>query len=228
MSVDDRPKRSTEDAGREEPFLARWARLKREARESATAEPAPPPEEPAVPAQAGVAGLAGPANLETGSAIAADPIDAAGPEAVVPELPSLDSLTEESNFGAFMAPGVTPELRRQALRKMFTNPKYAIVDPLDPYRADYAAFTPLGDIITSDMKFHAERLLRKQLEKDAEAAEAAGDTTAEAEPALAATEPGAPPADAGAQPHAGAEPEAAVAPDATPKPTENDDERRDG
>jgi hypothetical protein len=83
-------------------------------------------------------------------------------------LPPLESLTEESDFAPFMRPPYRSELRRQALRKMFRNPKYGVVDDLDPYRADFAAFTPLGDIVTSDMKFHAERLLRKQLEKAAE------------------------------------------------------------
>ena len=84
----------------------------------------------------------------------------------------MESLTPESDFSAFMRPGVDPGLRREALRKLFQNPKYGLLDELDPYRADYAAFTPLGDIITADMKFHAERLLRKQLEEALEAEEA--------------------------------------------------------
>jgi hypothetical protein len=227
MSVDDhRPKRSPEDAAREEPFLARWARLKREARESAAVEPTPL-EERVVPAQGSVAASPEPADLKAGSPSEGAETEAA--PAPAPELPSLDSLTDESNFGAFMAPGVTPELRRQALRKMFTNPKYAVVDPLDPYRADYAAFTPLGDIITSDMKYHAERLLRKQLEKDAEAAEAARDAPDEADAvALAAAEPGEAPADTIASPDPAVDAESAAAPDDTPNPTENDDERRNG
>jgi hypothetical protein len=85
------------------------------------------------------------------------------------ELPPLESLTAESDFRAFMQPGVDDALRRAALRKMWQNPVYGVVDELDPFRADFAAFTPLGDIVTSDMKFHAERLLREQLEKAAEA-----------------------------------------------------------
>jgi hypothetical protein len=225
MSADDhRPKRS-EDAGSEEPFLARWARLKREAREGEAVKPPPPAPAVKEPARAVAPKAHEPANLEAGDESSDE---AAGEAVAAPLLPSLESMTEESNFGAFMAPGVTPELRRLALRKMFTNPKYAVVDPLDPYRADYAAFTPLGNTITSDMKYHAERLLRKQFEKDAEAAEAAGNAPAEAEPEAHAAADAEAAADTAGAPHAGANAEAAVAPEGAPNPTENDDEPRNG
>lgn len=162
---DDRPERVRE-AVADEPFLSRWARLKRESNETSpdeSAQPAAPsPEQPGAKAE----------TVDTGTA---ETVAGAGTEEdAPPELPPLDSLTEESDFGAFMHSSVDPALRRQALRKMFRNPKYAVLDPLDPYRADYAAFTALGDTITSDMKFHAERLLRQELEKAAEAAESAG------------------------------------------------------
>jgi hypothetical protein len=213
MSADDRrPQQAPE-----EPFLSRWARLKREARESEAAAPVAPPEVTAPP----------PADnplTEAGEGADESRADAAG---AVPELPSLDSLTGESDFGAFMAAHVSPELRRQALRKMFTSAKYAIVDPLDPYRADYGAFTALGDTVTSDMKFHAERLLRKELERAAEAAEAAGnavpDETVAAEAGEAAAADEADTADT-----SDATPDDEQAAQGRPAtPTENDDERRD-
>jgi hypothetical protein len=221
MSADDRrPQRAAD-----EPFLSRWARLKREAREAdATALQAPPaaaaPEPPADEPSA-VTAEGAPGRRE----------DAPG---AVPELPPLDSLTAESDFGAFMAANVSPELRRQALRKMFTSAKYAVVDPLDPYRADYGAFTALGDTVTSDMKYHAERLLRRELERAAEAAEAAGNAAPEGgeETAAAnASETAALPdetaeADADASP--GAPDDEQAAQDRPTTPRENDDERRDG
>jgi hypothetical protein len=212
MSADDRrPQQAPE-----EPFLSRWARLKRETREAEATAAKAPPEAPALPAENPL--------TEAGESTDGSPEDAAG---TVPELPSLDSLTGESDFGAFMAAHVSPELRRQALRKMFTSAKYAIVDPLDPYRADYGAFTALGDTVTSDMKFHAERLLRKELERAAEAAEAAGnavpDETVAAEAGEAAAADEADTADT-----SDATPDDEQAAQGRPAtPTENDDERRD-
>jgi len=95
------------------------------------------------------------------------------------------------------------------------------VDPLDPYKADYQAFTALGDTITSDMKFHAERLIREQMEKAAEAAEAAG-TASPSENVAAEQEAQA----AGVSP-AGVQDDEPADRAAGQDPTEDADERRD-
>lgn len=172
MSARDDRRQQADTAPPDEPFLSRWARLKRAAREGDGAAAELPAESPAAAEAAPVQGDSPPDEEAPATASRA-------------ALPSLDSLTEDSDFGAFMAAGVSPELRRQALRKMFRNPKYHVVDPLDPFRADFSAFTALGGTITSDMKYHAERLLREQLEK-ATAAEEGDDAVpadgAQAEP----------------------------------------------
>lgn len=158
--------------GEEESFLQRWARLKRESHVDAVEPEAAAPATPAAP-EAEAAGA------ETLPAAPCGEDESARPAAEAegaPELPPIDSLSEESDFGVFMKPGVDPALRRLALRKMWGNPKYQVVDELDPFRADFAAFTALGDTITSDMKFHAERLLRREMEKAAEAAGVSGAT----------------------------------------------------
>jgi hypothetical protein len=161
-SRDERPEPSREMP--EEPFFRRWARRKEAAREQEPAGPLAPAAD-ASRAQEPDEGETLPA------AEAGGPGEAPPPHSEPTDLPPLDSLTAESDFGAFMRPGVDPVLRRTALRKMFRNPKYAVVDPLDPYRVDYGLFTPLGDMITADMKFHAERLLKKAMDQAAEAAE---------------------------------------------------------
>lgn len=166
MSEREERSRQVAEQEQEEAFLTRWARLKRQSRQPA-AEPAaddsekPRAQEPDQPAQAG----APPSEevLSSGQGVDHD--------TGVAELPSLESLTEESDFSPFMKAGVDPDLQRQALRKMWRNPKYAFIDELDPYRADYKAFTALGDILTADMKYHAARLLQEQMEKAAAAAE---------------------------------------------------------
>lgn len=209
----------------EENFLSRWARLKRESRERAPGELAEPAQRPDPEAQADAQQAAVQPEAPSHPPDSRDATSAS--DESPPVLPSLDSLTAESDFAAFMSAKVSPEMRRLALRKMFQNPKYAVVDALDPYRADYGAYTPLGDIITSDMKFHAERLLRRELEKAAEAAEAAGNAPPESAPAVAGTAPADPvsPADAAHGPDdAAAQDEAQHE---STNPPEDGNERRD-
>jgi hypothetical protein len=55
------------------------------------------------------------------------------------DLPPIDSLTKDSDFRAFMRPGVPEELRNQALRKLWSSdPVYANLDGLLEYGEDFA------------------------------------------------------------------------------------------
>ncbi len=81
------------------------------------------------------------------------------------EPPPLDTLSDDSDYSAFLSPEVDESLRKLALRKLFKAPFYNIVDGLNDYDDDFTTFEGLGNIVTSDMKFHAER-------KEAEAREA--------------------------------------------------------
>ena len=58
-------------------------------------------------------------------------------------LPSLDSLTPQSDFSPFMARDVDPQLRNLAMKKLFTDPHYNVMDRLDIYIDDYSVHTPL-------------------------------------------------------------------------------------
>lgn len=71
--------------------------------------------------------------------------------------PSLESLTDDSDYSVFMQPGVSVELRREALRRLFRSQKFAALDELDNCRDGYRDFLPLGDVVTADMRFQAER-----------------------------------------------------------------------
>lgn len=139
-----------------EPFLERWSRRKVRARTGAVTEP---------DAQAN----------DVASAPAPE-----GPERARPPLPDLESLGADSDYSAFMAPGVDEGLRRQALRKLFSSPQYNVRDGLDDYCDDFTQWKSLGDIVTADMRHHLERAARlaeRALEEDtgppAEAAVAA-------------------------------------------------------
>lgn len=63
----------------------------------------------------------------------------AEPEASVEGLPPIDSLTGDSDFTAFMRPGVPEALRNRALRKLWgSDPVYANLDGLLEYGEDFA------------------------------------------------------------------------------------------
>jgi hypothetical protein len=169
------------EPGADETFLARWARRKAQARTepSAPAEDTPPPAEPIV---------------QPPDATAVAP----APPAI--ELPDLDQLGEDSDYSAFLTPGVDAGLRQRALRKLFASPKFNVFDGLDTYRDDYTQFPALGSIVTADMRHHVERLARKAAEAllddtapvAAPASIAAVADAAPVEPEVTATGPAAP------------------------------------
>ena len=61
----------------------------------------------------------------------------------VPDLPPLENLTPQSDFSGFMHPKVDPDLRRAALRKLFSDPHFNVMDGLDTYVDDYSQPDPL-------------------------------------------------------------------------------------
>jgi hypothetical protein len=147
---------ATEGTG-DEPFLARWSRLKAQARHP---EPGPAPE-------SGVRGSDEPPAVPAAPAA----VDAASPEgAPAPvQLPDLEQLHEDSDYSAFLTPGVDVELRKRALRKLFHSPKFNVFDGLDTYRDDFTSFPALGSIVTADMRYHLERAARELAERAADA-----------------------------------------------------------
>jgi hypothetical protein len=64
-------------------------------------------------------------------------------EAPVPALPPVDELTMESDFSGFFHPKVDENLRRAALKKLFSDPHFNIMDGLDTYIDDYSQPNPL-------------------------------------------------------------------------------------
>lgn len=125
-------------------FLSRWSRLKHRAKKGEPA-PAPAPAPAAAPAPAVGAGmrqdvlaaqkdLAGP---EGGAAPRAGRSPAEEP------LPPLESLTPESDFSPFMREGVDPATRQAALKTLFQDGRFNVMDGLDVYIDDYSKPDPL-------------------------------------------------------------------------------------
>lgn len=117
----------------EEPFLSRWSRLKKVAR----AEPQPVPPAPAEPG-------ALPAVGERSGVAAEAPAPQGEVEAPAP-LPDLDTLTPQSDFSPFMNAQVDPATRRQALKTLFADPQFNVMDGLDVYIDDYSKPDPLPE-----------------------------------------------------------------------------------
>lgn len=173
MSESDRQRSSPaegerrEESAVDEPFLKRWSRLKADsASRPDAAMPAPLPEAGVEPAPEETRGASEPEALPPGDE----------------DMPPIETLGEDSDFSGFMSPRVSADLRKQALRKLFRSPKFNVISQMDDYIDDYRNFPALGDIVTSDMKHAAARLLEKQLrEAEAEAATAAAAGTGEAQ-----------------------------------------------
>jgi len=151
-----------------EDFIQRWARRKAEVEAAVTDEPA---EAPAAKPSSGAA------EDET------DPSEETPPPALTDaDMPPLDSLTGDSDVSAFFSAGVSEDLRRSALRKVFHSPKFNVCDGLDDYCDDFTDFPALGNIITADMR---HQMMRK-LEQLAALEETPEETPEESSGALAA------------------------------------------
>ena len=83
------------------------------------------------------------------------------------DMPPIESLSSESDVSAFLNKGVSAALRKAALRHVFSQPAYNVRDGLNDYDGDYTVFEPLGDTVTSDMKWHIARKERERLEAEA-------------------------------------------------------------
>ena len=58
-------------------------------------------------------------------------------------LPPIEDLNAESDFTPFMNPRVDGETRRAALKKLFSDPSFNVMDGLDIYVGDYTQSDPM-------------------------------------------------------------------------------------
>jgi hypothetical protein len=167
----------------EDSFFSRWSRRKEAVREG---KPLPPEPEPsAVPVAPAPS--------------AADLTDAEAPPAGEQPALTLDDvarLTRESDYTAFVARGVQPEVKNAALKKLFTDPHFNVMDGLDTYIEDYGKPDPLPPGMLRQM-VQSRMLGLFDDEPDDPAPPAAAPTAPD--PAQAATEPALPHEDADLQ-----------------------------
>jgi hypothetical protein len=146
-------------------FLRRWSRLKKES------------------ALAPAAGKEAAGKDAAGQQIAGAPVP----------LPPLDSLNFESDFKAFMQGKVEEGVKRAALKKLFADPRFNVMDGLDTYIDDYSIENPIPDEMMARLD-HARQTLFGR-DQDLEETKAAQDKQAAERDPAAAEETAAKPAE---------------------------------
>ena len=149
------------------PFLSRWARRKAQARSGVV--PAPP----GLP----VPVIAAPQALAPGptqpDASRPSPGPGVEPTVETPLAPPLTlddvaSLTPASDYSRFVAPGVDAGVSNAAMRKLFTDPHFNVMDRLDTYIDDYGQPNPIPASMLRQMVQARFLGLFDDEEKDAE------------------------------------------------------------
>lgn len=132
-------------------FLGRWSQRKRDVCEGRPLqEPVPAP----VPLEQGGAPRGGPqaVNPEAAPApVSATPPPVAAEPPPPPTLADAQALTTDSDFKPFVARGVAPEVRNAAMKKLFADPHYNVMDGLDIYIGDYSQPDPLPASVLRQM-----------------------------------------------------------------------------
>ncbi len=133
-------------------FFSRWSRRKQgldQAAEPVLAQDSPPRSNAVTDAmeasakvvgqQPPIAADAKPVGQEaSGHAVACE-------QPPVPTLEDVPGLTPASDFQAFMRDGVPGEVRNAAMKKLFTDPHFNVMDGLDIYIGDYNTPDPLPE-----------------------------------------------------------------------------------
>ncbi len=153
----------------ESPFLSRWSRRKAAVREGAAVPDEPPVAEPVQPEPLpATVAQAPPAK------VAEAPVD-------LPTMADVALLRPGDNIARFVARGVDEGVKRAALKTLFADPHFNVMDGLDTYIDDYGKPDPIPPDVLRRLR-QSEVL---GLFDDEEAPEAA-------EPAAVLLEPAAP------------------------------------
>ena len=132
-------------------FLGCWALRKSDALQGKPLEePDTPVKRPAVDV-AGPVGVLPAADAQAGTApVSADEPDAPPPEKAL-SLEDVKLLTKDSDFKPFMAHDVGPEVRNAAMKKLFADPHFNVMDGLDTYIDDYSKPDPIPESMLRQM-----------------------------------------------------------------------------
>ena len=105
-------------------FLSRWSKRKIDVKEGKPVEPEPLPEVVAI----------------QDADLPAEP-----PAPPPPTLEDVQALTPESDFKRFASADVAPEVKNAAMKKLFADPRYNVMDGMDVYTGDYSQPDPIPE-----------------------------------------------------------------------------------
>ena len=125
----------------EDGFLSRWSRRKAQVRDGI----APVELDTPVPV------IAEPPAQPSAVIPAAPPEALVAPEAALPTMDDVSRLTRTSDFSAYLAHGVDENVKRAAMKKLFSDPRYNVMDGLDVYIDDYTKTTPIPPALLRKM-----------------------------------------------------------------------------
>jgi hypothetical protein len=159
-------------------FLSRWSRRKIDARRAESeAKPPDPPVAPVVPV--------------------AVPPSGAGESAGAVPLPPVEELRGlESEYREFLRPEVDDALRRNALKKLFQDPHFNVMDGLDTYIDDYTKADPIPEAMLRALNQAQGLIYDREDGQRADAAQPADAAPLLPQPSAADTKPNASPAEA--------------------------------
>ncbi|MEO7399388.1 MAG: DUF3306 domain-containing protein [Polaromonas sp.] len=135
----------------EEPgFLGRWSRRKTGVLKGK------PLEEPVVPATVVPMRVSAPVPVPLADQSQPEPHfpdseSGAEPPKPLLSLDDVERLTKDSDFKPFMAHDVGPEVRNAAMKKLFADPHYNVMDGLDIYIDDYSKSDPIPESMLRQM-----------------------------------------------------------------------------
>ena len=112
----------------------------------------------------------------------------AEPATPAPALPEVEKLTSESDFTGFMHPKVKDELRRVALKKLFSDAHFNIPDPFEAYSGDWTGGDPIPPELLEKLNQARTVLFREDEKKEEKKPEAVAG--AEKQPEAKPDEPG--------------------------------------
>lgn len=127
-------------------FLGRWARRKTDALQGKPLDEPPAPVKPL----AALAPVVKAAPLPAADA-GAGAGEAAQPEKIPLSLEDVRQLGKDADFSPFMARDVGPEVRNAAMKKLFTDPHFNVMDGLDIYIDDYSIADPIPESMLRQM-----------------------------------------------------------------------------
>jgi hypothetical protein len=127
--------------GEDDGFLQRWARRKARV-QGGLPEPEPVAVRDAPPVPATIAAPTVPAALAPQPHAAPAPVEEPVPR---PTMDDVANLTRSSDYSRFVGAGVDADVSNAAMKKLFSDPHFNVMDGLDTYIDDYGKPDPIPD-----------------------------------------------------------------------------------